>query len=147
MLHTWFTWYNNTPYISSPQQKKQPTELPSLRHSSAPSLVSPGSPDLLAPFPTPRLPPPVVPPIGSGGPTQSPTSSSTYLPKKEHVQHSTLEAKPRKLVMLGDSPLTQQKFNKAGKNRTLVNDHPLQPIKQKQSQSTVNTHKHTMVVQ
>ena len=113
-----------------------------MRYSSAPSLVSPlrtesstiphGIPSLhthpphqLAPLTTPS----------SGGSSSSSIGSAsggvpTRLSKKEQAKHSSLESKPRKLVMLQDAP-TPQENSKLGKMKSsLLDNHhkPLHPL-------------------
>ena len=126
-----------------------------MRYSSAPSLVSPlpaeTTPAASSSFgyPTDAPPPPHGPtsqpphhlaPLttASGGSSSSSLGSSVSqglthtLSKKEQVQHSMLELKPKRLVMLQDSPLTQQKLGKeaAARGGRTVGNHrtPLQPI-------------------
>ena len=64
--------------------------------------------------------------ISGGSSTSSIGSSSGGVPaqlsKKEQARHSSLESKPRKLVMLQDSPLSQEKLGKM-KNRMIDNHH------------------------
>ena len=129
-----------------------------MRYSSAPSLVSPlpaeSTPTGSSSFgyPTDAPPPPHGPapqpphhlaPLttASGGSSSSSLGSSVSqglihtLSKKEQAQHSVLESKPKRLVMLQDSPLTQQKLGKATaatRGGRTVGNHthstPLQPL-------------------
>jgi hypothetical protein len=143
---------------SMKQKKKRVSEVGGVRYSSAPSLVSPLPTESTsttssgfsyptdAPPPPPHGPPP--PPhhlapltTASGGSSSSSLGSSVSqqgtlgthtLSKKEQAQHSVLESKPKRLMMLQDSPLTQQKLGKTTATRggRTVGNHstPLQPL-------------------
>ena len=129
-----------------------------MHYSSAPSLVSPLPTESMSMassglgYPVDAPPPPHGPipqpphhlaPLttASGGSSSSSLGSSMSqgvthtLSKKEQAQHSVLESKPKRLVMLQDSPLTQQKLGKTtvatrGGRTVGVGNHstPLQPL-------------------
>ena len=48
---------------------------------------------------------------------------TTQLSKNEQTKHSPLETKPRKVVMLQDSPLSQEKLGKIKNSRTIDGRH------------------------
>jgi hypothetical protein len=154
---------------SMKQKKKRVSEVGGVRYSSAPSLVSPLPTEFTsttssgfsyptdAPPPPPHGPPPQphhLAPLttANGGSSSSSLGSSVsqqgthILTKKGQAQHSALESKPKRLMMLQDSPLTQQKLGKTAAIRggRTVGNHstPLQPIER--SISPKNT---TLLVQ
>ena len=108
-----------------------------VRYSSAPSLVSPLPADSQTSTVTVTLPslhpPHQLAPLSlttaSGGSSASSISSSstsgvtTQLFKNEQTKHSPLETKPRKVVMLQDSPLSQEKLGKIKNSRTIDGRH------------------------
>ena len=110
------TWVSHYELLFLIQPKKKVSESSTQRHASAPSLTSLESSSTLLP----------------------PTNCRKA--QKEASQHSASNlSRPRKLVTLQDSPLTQQKF----KNRPLASHStPLEPIP-----PSVNPPKQTMLVQ
>ena len=116
-----------------------------MRYSSAPSLVSPlpTESSTLHGIPSVHTQPPhhlapLTTTLSSGGSSSSSVGSAsggvpTQLSKKEQAKHSSLESKPRKLVMLQDSPIdiSQENNSKLGKMKSsLLDNHhkPLHPL-------------------
>ena len=120
--------------LNSTLQKKRVSEANGMRYSSAPSLVSPlpaESSAGAAILPSLQQPHQLAPLTTSSGGSNtssigSTSGTSAHLPKKELVKHSSLESKPKRLVMLQDSPLSQHKL----KNVKILDNHstPLHPI-------------------
>lgn len=136
------------------QKKKHVSDVGGVRYSSAPSLVSPlPSESTMMPstfnFPDDPLPPGPPPPsprphhlapltsvsfstsegasISSVGSSVSGVHTST-LTKKEPARHSQPELKPRRLVMLQDSALSQKKLGKTGRVGTRPVGNQLQQL-------------------
>ena len=143
-------------HLSLVFQKRKASEISGMRYSSAPSLVSPlPTESLTSTVPLPSLHPPhQLAPLttASGGSSTSSVGSvsasgtQTHLSKKELAKHSSLESKPRRLVMLQDSPLSQEKLGKMKNSRTLESRHtPLQPIEH--APPSISQKKPTLLVQ
>ena len=150
------------------QKKKRIPEAGGVRYSSAPSLVSPlpaeSTSTASSGFSYPDVPlPPHGPPqphhlapltIASGGSSSSSLGGSVSqgthtLSRKEQAQHSMLESKPKRLVMVQDSPLTQQKLGKtATRGGRTVGNHstPLQPLDH-HAQRAISPQNPTLLVQ
>lgn len=138
-------------YITFCLQKKKVSETGGVRYSSAPSLVSPlPTESLTGTLPAPSLQPrhQLAPLTSAGGGSSSSSLGSTSggqanLSKKEQAKHSSLESKPRRLMMLQDSPLSQEKLKS---NRTVGSHHlPLHPIET--VPSSISQKKTTLLVQ
>ena len=120
-----------------------------MRHSSAPSLVSPLPPETLGSHAPHQLAPLTT---ASAGSSSSSIGSSagvvTHLSKIEQAKHSSLlESKPKRLVMLQESSLTQEKLGKVKSNRTISDHHhaPLHPIEH--TPPSLSQKKPTLLVQ
>ena len=128
-------------------------------YSSAPSLVSPIPTESSTVHSIPSMhtqPPRQLAPLttlSSGGSSASSIGSAsggtvpTQLSKKEQAKHSSLESKPKKLVMLQDPPSLQEnpKLGKM-KNSLLDNHHkPLHPLEH--TPQSIGQKKHSLLVQ
>ena len=151
-------------YTPSQQKKKHVSEAGGVRYSSAPSLVSPlpaeststgfSHPDVPSPPHGPPQPHHLAPltTVSRGSSSSSLGSSVSQgthtLSKKEQAQHSVLESKPKRLVMLQDSPLAQQKSTTAARGGRTVGNHstPLQPIDH-HTQRAISPQNPTLLVQ
>ena len=103
-----------------------------MRHSSAPSLVSPLPPETLGSNAPHQLAPLATSSAGSSSSSISSTSGvMTQLSKKEQAKHSSFESKPKRLMMLQESSLSQDKLSGKVKSTRTMSDHrqaPLHPI-------------------
>jgi hypothetical protein len=69
------------------------------------------------------------------------------LSKKEQSKHSSLESKPKKLVMLQDSPILQENPKLGKMKSSLLDNHhkPLHPLEH--TPQSIGQKKHSLLVQ